>query len=85
MKYYFLALGTLVVVCVGCAGVGDGQHLLDNGANYAPPAAMLQRPGPMVDGPGPGVLPPMAPPPARAPTRFEVTREPTGSVVGKVS
>lgn len=26
---------------------------------------MMQRPGPMVDGPGPGVLPMMAPPPQR--------------------
>jgi hypothetical protein len=71
MKYYFLALGTLVVVCVGCAGLGDGQQLVDNKQqHHAPPAHMLQHPGPMVGGPGPGVMslpmPPMMPPgPAR--------------------
>lgn len=63
MKYYFLALGTVVVVCVGCAM--DGQQLTKKGEFHAPPAAMMQRPGPMVDGPGPGVLPMMAPPPQR--------------------
>lgn len=60
MKYYFLALGTVVVVCVGCAM--DGNQLTNKGEYHAPPAAMLQRPGPMVDGPGPGVLPMMAGP-----------------------
>ena len=64
MRYYFLALGTLVVVCVGCHL--DGQQLIDKGEYVAPPAAMMQRPGPMVDGPGPGVLPMMAPPTARS-------------------
>lgn len=65
MKYYFLALGTLVVVCVGCAA--DGQHIMNHKNEYvAPPAAMMQRPGPMVDGPGPGVLQMLAPPPASA-------------------
>lgn len=60
MKYYFLALGTLVVVCVGCAY--DGQQAFEHAEEYhAPPAAMLQRPGPMVDGPGPGVMGMMAP------------------------
>ena len=63
MKYYFLALGTVVVVCVGCAM--DGQQITKKGEFHAPPAAMMQRPGPMVDGPGPGVLPMMAPPPQR--------------------
>ncbi len=58
MKYYFLALGTVVVVCVGCAM--DGSHLTDKGEYHAPPAAMMARPGPMVDGPGPGVIPQMA-------------------------
>ena len=63
MKYYFLALGTIIVVCVGCAS--DGGQFLDKGKYAAPPAAMLQRPGPMVDGPGPGVLPmPVPAPPA---------------------
>ncbi len=60
MRIYFLALGALVVVCMGCAGV-DGQSVVNQGVlkpdeYVAPPAAMLQRPGPMVDGPGPGVL-----------------------------
>lgn len=64
MKYYFLALGTLVVVCVGCAI--DGQQIVDKGEYVAPPAAMQQHPGPMVDGPGPGVMPMLAPPPARS-------------------
>lgn len=63
MRYYFLALGTLVVVCLGCHI--DGQQLIDKGEYVAPPAALLQRPGPMVDGPGPGVLPMLAPPAAQ--------------------
>ena len=63
MKYYFLALATLLFVCVGCAV--DGQEIIDNGQYHAPPAAMMQHPGPMVDGPGPGVMPMMAPPPQR--------------------
>ena len=57
MKYYFLALGTVVVVCVGCAM--DGNQLTNKGEYHAPPAAMMSRPGPMVDGPGPGVMPMM--------------------------
>lgn len=61
MKYYFLALGTVVVVCVGCAM--DGQQLTKKGEYHAPPAEMMLRPGPMVDGPGPGVIPLMPPPP----------------------
>ncbi len=63
MRFYFLALGTLVVVCFGCQI--DGQPLIDKGEYVAPPAALQSRPGPMVDGPGPGVLPMMAPPPVR--------------------
>lgn len=55
MRYYFLALGALMVVCMGCAGV-DGQSVLKTNEYVAPPAAMMQRPGPMVDGPGPGVM-----------------------------
>ncbi|TWT56667.1 hypothetical protein KOR42_00200 [Thalassoglobus neptunius] len=56
MRLYFLALGTLLIVCVGCAH--DGQQLLETNKNryYAPPAAALQHPGPMVGGPGPGVM-----------------------------
>lgn len=64
MRYYFLALGTLIVVCFGCHI--DGQQLIDRGEHVAPPAAQLSRPGPMVDGPGPGVLPMMSSPPPRS-------------------
>ncbi len=60
MKYYFLALGTVVIVCVGCAM--DGNQLTNKGEYHAPPAAMMSRPGPMTDGPGPGVQPLMAGP-----------------------
>lgn len=63
MKLYFLALGTLLVVCVGCQI--DGQQSVDNGEFVAPPAPHLAHPGPMVDGPGPGVMPMLAPPPTR--------------------
>lgn len=85
MKYYFLALGTIVWICVGCVGL-DGQQVLKKTDEYhAPPAAMLQRPGPMVDGPGPGVLPMMAPPPQRvfaaATTQIRFLR-PAGMQVG---
>lgn len=76
MKLYFLALGTVVVVCVGCAMDGNqtpiqgsglgGPNLAglsvnkgNKGEFHAPPAAMMMRPGPMVDGPGPGVIPMM--------------------------
>jgi len=59
MKLYFLGLATVVVVCVGCSidsanFMQDG--VVDRGQYHAPPAAMMARPGPMVDGPGPGVL-----------------------------
>ncbi len=54
MKCYFLALGTLLIVCVGCAG--DGQQLAHRDEYVAPPAQMLAQPGPMVGGPGPGVM-----------------------------
>lgn len=59
MKRYFLALGTLLVVCVGCAV--DGQQLTHNQEHVAPPANMLARPGMAVDGPGPGVMNPITP------------------------
>lgn len=62
MKYYFLALGTAVVVCVGCAY--DTGQVVDTEQYVAPPAGLMQRPGPMVDGPGPGVLAMMGPGPA---------------------
>ncbi|MEZ6056257.1 MAG: hypothetical protein R3C01_06090 [Planctomycetaceae bacterium] len=65
MRLYFLALATLLIVCVGCAV--DGKHDLissgGGGGGYAgssqrpyvaPPASMLAAPGPMV-GLSPGV------------------------------
>lgn len=63
MKYYFLGLATLVVVVCGCV-VDGGQILPRRDAYHAPPASMLTRPGPMVDGPGPGVMGMLAPPAA---------------------
>jgi hypothetical protein len=54
MRLYFVALGTLLIVCVGCAA--DGQQVLHKNEYHAPPAAMLAAPGPMVGGPGPGVM-----------------------------
>ena len=60
MKLYLFGLATAVVVCVGCAV--EGQQGFQRDEYVAPPASMLQHPGPMVDGPGPGVLPPMAGP-----------------------
>lgn len=54
MKLYFLALGTLLIVCVGCAG--SGHEVFHKDEYHAPPAAMLAAPGPMVAGPGPGVM-----------------------------
>jgi hypothetical protein len=56
MRYYFLVLGALVVVCTGCASLDTGSSILSNREHVAPPAALQSRPGPMVDGPGPGVL-----------------------------
>lgn len=53
MRLYFLTLGTLLIVCVGCAS--DGQQLLHKNEYVAPPAAMLANPGPMV-GLSPGVM-----------------------------
>jgi hypothetical protein len=64
MKYYFLALATGVVVCVGCVTNHDG--LINQQPYVAPPAPMMSRPGPMVDGPGPGVMPMLARPPMAA-------------------
>ena len=60
MRLYLFGLATCVVVCVGCAV--EGQQGFERSEYVAPPASMLQHPGPMVDGPGPGVLPPMAGP-----------------------
>lgn len=59
MKFYYLALGTLVIVCVGCAHDASLSSVAHNHASseyHAPPAAMLVHPGPMVGGPGPGVM-----------------------------
>ena len=58
MKFYFLGLGALVFVCMGCASfdAAGTSSLLANREHVAPPASMMARPGPMVDGPGPGVL-----------------------------
>ena len=59
MKYYFLGLATLVVVICGC--VVDGGQVFPRRDQYqAPPAVMMNRPGPMVDGPGPAVMSMMA-------------------------
>ena len=54
MRLYFLALGTLLIVCVGCAS--DGHQAFHKNEYHAPPAAMMDQPGPMVGGPGPGVM-----------------------------
>lgn len=59
MKLYFLGLATLIVVCVGCSIDSANfmqDSIVDKGRYHAPPAEQLYRPGPMVDGPGPGVL-----------------------------
>ena len=56
MKLYFLALATLLIVCVGCAY--DGQQAMHRQEYHAPPAQMMTQPGPMVGGPGPGVMGP---------------------------
>lgn len=65
MKYYFFGLGTMMAVCVGCY-IPSGSGKLETNKYVAPPAAMMMRPGPMVDGPGPGVMPMLSEPPARA-------------------
>ena len=56
MRYNFLALGALTVVSMGCAGIDGGSSVLSSNDYVNPPAEMMHRPGPMVDGPGPGVL-----------------------------
>ena len=56
MRYYLLTLGALVVVCTGCASTDTNGTILANREHVAPPASVMSRPGPMVDGPGPGVL-----------------------------
>jgi hypothetical protein len=70
MKFYFLTLGTILVVCIGCHFDGsaqlDGQQIIDRNEYVAPPAHMMAHPGPGVAGPGPGVMPMMGPPQQRA-------------------
>src|SRR5579871_3801345 len=64
MKPYFLALATVLIVGVGCqldSANFRGDSIVDQGRYHAPPAGLMARPGPMVDGPGPGVLPMLAP------------------------
>ena len=57
MRFNFLALGALTVVSMGCAGLDGGASSVLKPNEYVnPPAALLARPGPGVDGPGPGVL-----------------------------
>ena len=57
MRFKFLALGALTVVSMGCAGLdGSGSSVLKPNDYVNPPAERLARPGPGVDGPGPGVL-----------------------------
>lgn len=86
MKYYLFAVATLVVVCVGCAY--DGQQTVPRHDQYhAPPAQMMVRPGPMVDGPGPGVLPALANPAVAGPVPVMKTSQlrfvgPAGMSVG---
>jgi hypothetical protein len=55
----------MMAVCVGCY-IPSGSGKLETNKYVAPPAAMMMRPGPMVDGPGPGVKPMLSEPPARA-------------------
>jgi hypothetical protein len=64
MKFYFLTLGTILVVCVGCQI--DGQQMVERGDYVAPPAQQMAHPGPMVDRASPGIMPMMAPPPQRS-------------------
>ncbi len=89
MKLYFLGLATVVVVCVGCHVdsanfMQDG--VVDKGQYHAPPPALMARPGPMVDGPGPGVLQMayamQAPPPAIAATSQIRFMGPDGMQIG---
>lgn len=89
MKLYFLGLATVVVVCVGCSVNSANMQqdgVVDKGQYHGPPAAMLQRPGPMVDGPGPGVLQMAyameAPPPMIMPTSQIRFMGPEGMSVG---
>jgi hypothetical protein len=60
MKNSFVAMSVALLACMGCTAV-DSSQLLPPHEYHAPPAGMQQHPGPMVDGPGPGVLPPIVP------------------------
>jgi len=82
MKYYFLAVATTVVVCVGCVGNGKVFH---NGEHVAPPAERLHRPGPSVDLPIPAIMPPLVqqgPGPFATQTSQVRFVGPTGMVIG---
>lgn len=68
MRFYFLVLGTILLVAVGCQMDGNytGQQVVDRGEYVAPPAALMAAPGPMVDLPRPALMPTMAPAPPRS-------------------
>lgn len=67
MRFKILALGALTAVSMGCAGLhGDASSVLEPNEYVNPPASMMARPGPGVDGPGPGVLGMLAQPAAAA-------------------
>ena len=70
MRLYFLLLGTILLVAVGCQMDGNfaGQQIVDKGEYVAPPAALMNAPGPMVDLPRPALMPSMAP---AAPRSFQ--------------
>jgi hypothetical protein len=70
MRFYFLVLGTILLVAVGCQmdGTFTGQQAVDRNEFVAPPAAMLAHPGPMVDLPRPALMASMAP---QAPRSFQ--------------
>jgi len=88
MRFKILALGALSVVSMGCASLDGGASSVLKPNDYVnPPAERLARPGPMVDGPGPGVLgmiaqsnPAMMGHPAAA-TQVKFTGQP-GMVIG---
>lgn len=72
MRLYFLVLGTILLVAVGCQMDGNfaGQQIVDKGEFVAPPAQLLTNPGPMVDLPRPALMPTMAP---AAPRSFQTS------------
>lgn len=68
MRFYFLVLGTILLVAVGCQmdGTFTGQQKVGRNEYVAPPAALMANPGPMVDLPRPALMASMAPPAPRA-------------------